>query len=251
MQKPVFTLKLLESKMLTSKVKHFSFQITDNPEFKFIPGQFISLHFNKDDGQPIKRSYSIATIHEDKPTDIIEFAATFVEEGPGAKFLFNLQQGDAVMASGPYGKLILDNQTLLPKRYIFIGTGTGITPYRSMLNRIADNLKDQNHSTIILQGVQNPDELLYPADFLRLTDKFTNYKFRAYYSRHKNLTSNYEFTGYVQKAFDDINLDKDNDMIYLCGNPYMIEEIVGTLKNMKFESKRIFREKYYSKKSKI
>ncbi len=248
MQKPVFTLKLIESKMLSSKVRHFSFQIVDNPEFTFLPGQFISLHFNKKDGQPIKRSYSIASIHGDETN--LDFAATFVDNGPGTEFLFNLQPADTVLASGPYGKLILKDRDILPKRYIFIGTGTGITPYRSMLNKIADNLNNQNHSTLILQGVQNPDDLLYASDFLKLTEKFNNYEFRAYYSRYKNkLSKQYEFTGYIQNSFSDIKLDNSNDVIYLCGNPYMIEEIVGILKTLEFNPKSILREKYYSKKS--
>ncbi len=243
MQKFIFTMELIEAKMLSTKIKHFAFKIIDNPNFSFTPGQFISLHF-KADGMPLKRSYSIASIPG--TTDLVEFAATHVDGGPGTKFLFNLQPGETVQTSGPFGKLILREET--PKRYIFIGTSTGITPYRSMLTQFSKNLHDPNHNVVVLQGVQSKDDLLYVDDFIELTEKFNNYKFRAHYSRgNTENKKQYEFNGYVQNSFEDLDLNPENDIVYLCGNPYMIEDIVLMLKELDFSPDRIQREKYYSK----
>lgn len=248
MQKPVFTIELTESKMITPKVKHFSFNIMDNPEFTFSPGQFISLHFNRQDGMPVKRSYSIGTIPGTSEQQI-EFAATHVSGGPGTEFLYNLKPGDTVMASGPYGKLTIREE--LPQRHILIGTGTGIVPYRSMLPKIDEILENNpQHSAIIILGVQNREEALYKDDFIKLTAKHSQYNFRMYYSRQKdNLSPPHEYSGYVQNSFADIKPNPNTDYVYLCGNPFMIEDAVNLLKEAGFESKRIIREKYYSKPS--
>lgn len=243
MQKPVFTLELDSSIMISTKVKHFYFNIKDNPDFKFVPGQFISLHFNNDDGMPIKRSYSIASIDNKQ----LEISATHVKHGPGTKFLFSMQPKDTVMASGPYGKLTLRPDEA--QRHILIGTGTGISPYRSMLPQIDNLLSNTNDINVhIIEGVQKVQDTLYKEDFMQLLTKHKNYDFKVHYSREPELSANnIEQPGYVQQSLKNLLPDPKNDYVYLCGNPYMIEDCVQLLKELGFNTKQIIREKYFSK----
>lgn len=240
-----FPIILDDAYMLTPKVKHFIFQCTLDPKFQYIPGQFITIHFEKE-SKILRRSYSIANV----PTqnNRIEIAAGFFEGGPGTELLFNLKPGDMLQASGPYGRLILKDEPN-PKRYIFIATSTGITPYRAMISELTMRMeKDSNLEIVILQGIQKHDEILYNDDFTALAEKYPRLIFRPCLSREDKATLvNNEFSGHVQDLFPDLNLNPDNDLVYLCGNPTMIDDAFEKLKEKGFPMQHIIREKYISR----
>jgi ferredoxin-NADP reductase len=244
MQIVTFPLTLKESYMITSKVKHFVFHCACSPPFHYEPGQFITIHFEHG-GKALKRSYSIAC--EPTQANQIEFAAAYFEQGPGTQLLFNLKPNDVIEASGPFGRLILRNEQ--PSRYILVATSTGITPYRSMLTELGKRLEqDPNLQVLILQGVQCREELLYPDDFYHFAQKYEQARFLPCLSRQpvEELNRN-ERSGYVQHAFPTLNLNPEKDVVYLCGNPGMIDEAFDYLKEQGFALQHIIREKYISR----
>lgn len=230
--------------MLTHNVRHLAFQRTDNQLLDFIPGQFITIHFSHNDAL-LRRSYSIATIPGQ--SDLIEFALSYFQGGAASDLLFNLEPGQAIDASGPYGRLILREDDH-PKRYIFVATGTGVTPYRSMLPSFQQRLAaDPNLNIVILLGVQSRKDALYANEFVEFAKQQPRFEFRIHYSReHLEEGFPHERTGYVQTSFDDLGLDPQNDIIYLCGNPHMIDNSVDLLKDMGFSIQQLRREKYVS-----
>src|SRR3546814_2768868 len=120
--------------MLAPTVAHLSFVRDDGQPLDFVPGQFVQVHFEYADGTATKRSYSLATIHDHAlgSGDAVEIAVSYVAGGAATALFEGLDEGDHVEASGPFGRFCLtpadDN-----RRYLLIGTGTGITPYRAML----------------------------------------------------------------------------------------------------------------------
>lgn len=240
----IFPITLEESFMITPKVKHFIFNCEMSPAFNYLPGQFITIHFERD-GKTLKRSYSIA--NEPKQNNRIEFAAGYFENGPGTELLFNLKPGDTININGPFGRLIFKDE--VPGRYILVATSTGITPYRAMINELSKRLEQNpNLKVVILQGVQKREEILYPNDFMAFAKKFPQVTFRAHLSRElpEELQDN-EYSGYVQHSFPELNLNPEQDVIYLCGNPGMIDEAFNTLKDEGFAMQQIIREKYISR----
>ncbi|TAL60187.1 MAG: ferredoxin--NADP reductase, partial [Legionella sp.] len=123
MQVISFPVTLVESFMISPKVKHFVFNCEQSPTFNYLPGQFITVHFEHGE-KSLKRSYSIA--NESNQENRIEFAAGFVDSGPGTEYLFNLKPGEKINISGPFGRLIFKEE--IPSRYILVATSTGITP---------------------------------------------------------------------------------------------------------------------------
>ncbi|WP_058442397.1 ferredoxin--NADP reductase [Legionella brunensis] len=246
MQIKTFPITLEDSFMLSPKVKHFVFSTEQSPPFNYIPGQFITIHFEKD-GKMLKRSYSIANV----PTqnNRIEFAAGYVEHGPGTELLFNLKPGDKININGPFGRLILKDE--LPKRYILVATSTGVTPYRAMIEELKRRLQvNPKLQVVILQGVQKHEEILYPQEFLAFANEYTQVIFRAHLSRETVNLQPHEYPGYVQHAFPDLSLNPENDVVYLCGNPGMIDDSFNYLKEKGFSMQQIIREKYISAPSK-
>ncbi|WP_133126720.1 ferredoxin--NADP reductase [Legionella nagasakiensis] len=240
-----FPIVLEEAFMLSPKVKHFIFRSSEEPAFHYLPGQFITLHFERD-GKLLRRSYSVA--NAPAQDNRIEFAAGYVEGGPGTELLFNLKPGDTIHINGPFGRLILKDD--MPKRYIFVATSTGITPYRAMIPELKRRLQiNPELNIIILQGVQKREDILYGDEFFTLVTLFPRVEFRIHLSREaQENKQTYERIGYVQSSFDDLALNPTEDIIYLCGNPGMIDESFSYLKEKGFAMQNIIREKYISGK---
>lgn len=244
MQINTFPITLKESFMITSKVKHFVFHCKLSPHFEYKPGQFITIHFEHE-GKSLKRSYSIANVP--KQDNQIEFAAGYFENGPGTELLFNLKPGDVIHINGPFGRLILKDEC--PGRYILVATSTGITPYRAMLTELSKRLEENPAlQVVILQGVQCREEILYSKDFLEFAQKHPRATFQPYLSRQSidELKEN-EYHGYVQDAFSSLNLNPEQDVVYLCGNPGMIDDAFNYLQDQGFAMQQIIREKYISR----
>jgi ferredoxin-NADP reductase len=239
-----FPITLQESYMISPKVKHFIFTAPNSPAFNYLPGQFITIHFEHE-GKELKRSYSIANPPQED--NRIEFAAGFFADGPGTQLLFNLRPGDNINISGPFGRLILKEPN--PKRYILVATSTGVTPYRAMLSELSQRIKEQpNLEVVILQGVQKREEILYASEFQEFAQQHPQVQFKACLSKIETaeLEDN-EFKGYVQHAFPKLDLKPGNDLIYLCGNPGMIDESFNYLKEQGFAMQHLIREKYISR----
>lgn len=244
MQVQTFPITLQESFMISPKVKHFIFTCELSPAFNYLPGQFITIHFERE-GKHLKRSYSIA--NEPKQNNSIEFAAGYFAGGPGTDLLFNLKPGEIININGPFGRLIFKDE--MPGRYILVATSTGTTPYRAMLSELGRRMQQNpNLKVVILQGVQKREEILYANDFQDFVRQYPQASFRSYLSRENiaELGEN-EYAGYVQKAFPELNLDPTQDVVYLCGNPGMIDESFDYLKDHGFAMPQIIREKYISR----
>lgn len=237
------TLKWAEN--ITPNVRHLAFSYDDPAIFQFTPGQFITI-FVETAEKTLKRSYSIATIA--KQSDLIEIAAGYVKDGPGTQLLFGLQPGDSVTAAGPFGRLVLRDEDQ-PKRFIFVATSTGVTPYLSMLPQLSERLAKQDIEAVVLQGVQKRQDLLYADKFLQFAEQHDNFTFRAHFSREQLTDAKpHEFAGYVQSAFEDLSLNPEHDIVYLCGNPGMIDQSFDWLKEHGFAPQNVRREKYFSAK---
>lgn len=237
-----FELELLSSKMITKYTIQLTLKRADNVAFDFEPGQFITFLFDHEDGKLRRRSYSVASIKTE--TKEIELAASYVKGGIATDHLFNMKVGEKYNAMGPAGRLILKDEPL--KRLILVGTGTGIAPYRAMLPLLENRITNDNVQVNILLGVQYRADALYASDFEKYDKKLANLSFISCLSREESELTSHERKGYVQDQFDSLNLNPDEDVIYLCGNPNMIDETYERLLKLGFTNKNIRREKYIS-----
>jgi len=230
------------SKMITPKVRHLAFSREDKASFSFVAGQFITLHI-EGPTKILHRSYSIANTPQQD--DTIEIACAYVEGGVATGLLFGMQVGDPILASGPYGLFVLKEER--PARYLFIATGTGVTPYRSMLNDIKERFKHSHPEleVVLILGVRNSKELLFAEEFVAFAKANPRFKFYTCYSRETSpVTQSFEHHGHVQDLLQSLNLAPLQDIVYLCGNPNMIDDTFNLLTGMGFEKKSVRREKY-------
>lgn len=245
-----FPLKLVGSRMLAPSVRHLEFTRDDGQPLDFIPGQFIQVHFAAPDGQPARRSYSLATMHDHAlgPGEAVEIAVSYVPGGAATNLFTALDQGQQIEASGPYGRFCLSPKDE-NRRYLLIGTGTGVTPYRAMLPQIAQLLRERDLEVVLLFGARTNAELIYGDDFAAFAAANPRFRFMPCFSREMPVTPGPDARrGYVQDALADLAPDPTRDIAYLCGNPNMVDTNFELLKAAGLPIPHIRREKYVSNK---
>jgi NAD(P)H-flavin reductase len=243
---PEYQFKLLSCNFIAPNVKHFIGQIETTEPFSFTAGQFITILFEHEE-KILRRSYSIANPPD---SQLIEFAASYVEGGPGSSYLFSRQPGDIMTVTGPFGRLILKSEVDY-QRLFLIATSTGITPYRSMLQTLMNLRQHHPNCTIeIIQGVQKKEHILFAQDFIDFCQNQLNCHFSVALSRDPEAQQTTPFTiqhGHVQDILVKKNPNPATDLVYLCGNPKMIDDNFELLKNLGFSVQQIVREKYLSR----
>lgn len=245
-----FPIRLVQYRQLAPTVFHYVFQRADGQPLDFIPGQFIQIHFELADGTQAKRSYSLATRRDTAvyAADTVAFAVSFVPGGRATALFESLETGDALMCSGPYGRFVL-NERDANQRYLLIGTGTGITPYRAMLPQLKQLMAERNVEVCLLQGARTQQELLYGDEFIAFAAEHPQFHYYPCLSRE---TCNYEGPnvtpthGYVQQALATLAPQATGDIAYLCGNPDMVDACFAFLKEQGLSTQFIRREKYVS-----
>jgi ferredoxin-NADP reductase len=245
-----FPLRLVSSRMLAPSVRHFVFERDDGEPLDFIPGQFLQVHFTYPDGKATKRSYSVATVH---PGEVgrempVEIAVSYVEGGAATNLFQGLAEGDHIEASGPFGRFCL-----MPgdanQRYLLVGTGTGVTPYRAMLPELGRQIRERGIEVVLLFGARSPAELLYGDEFAAFARDNPGFRFVACFSREMPAAPRVDDRrGYVQDALAEFNPDPARDIAYLCGNPNMVDATFERLKDAGLPVPHIRREKYVSSK---
>jgi NAD(P)H-flavin reductase len=250
-----FPLKLVSRRMLAPSVAHLSFLRDDGQPLDFIPGQFLQVHFAYADGTATKRSYSLATVHDHAlgAGEQVEIAVSYVAGGAATALFENLPLGGHVDASGPYGRFCL-----MPgdanRRYLLIGTGTGVTPYRAMLPQLAQLIAQRGIEVVLLFGARTPAELLYGDEFRAFANQHPDhFRFVPCLSRelpaadspHAHADVRH---GYVQQFLPEFAPRAEGDIAYLCGNPNMVDACFEVLKGEGLAVAHIRREKYISNK---
>ncbi len=245
-----FPLRLIGSRMIAPSVRHLVFARDDGQPLDFIPGQFIQVHFTYPDGTATKRSYSLATMHDHAlgPGEAVEIAVSYVPGGAATALFTALDEGQQIQASGPYGRFcLMPNDT--NRRYLLIGTGTGVTPYRAMLPLIETLMRDRGVEVVLLFGARTPDELIYGEDFSAFAARHPGFRFVPCFSREQPAGAHPDVRkGYVQDALAEFAPNADTDIAYLCGNPNMVDAAFEALKAAGLPIPHIRREKYVSSK---
>ncbi len=158
-----YTAKLLRSIPLTETTTHLELEITNAPGFAFVPGQWLSVKALTPEGEEITRAYSIAS----PPADgHVALCLNRVDEGFMSNHLCSLAEGAEISFQGPFGNFILHP----PMRdTLFIATGTGIAPFRSMLHWVlSDPERHQGRELWLLFGARTEQDLYYREEFEKL-----------------------------------------------------------------------------------
>lgn len=181
----------------------------------------------------LRRAYSIASA----PNSIeIQLCIQKVGSGPGSLYLSNLRPGDEFLCYAPYGFLTYSPQT--ERDLVFVATGTGLAPFRSIL--LSEEFQTKRpHRISVLLGVRRREEILYQKDLAPISD------WVSCLTGEEEIGPG-EFKGRVTDFLrTSESIAWENSEFYLCGNGAMIDEVRRLLKERGVDKKRIHLEIYF------
>ena len=223
--------KLLHFRDIAPATRQFTFEA--NQEFSFIPGQFLSL-MAESGGKVITRAYSIASAPDGNRFDL---CLNLVQDGTLTPHLFDMREGDDIDCKGPFGAFVFRNP---PNDSILVATGTGVTPYRSMLWERLPAAPDRQFTLVF--GARHEHGLLYRDEFEELAARYPNFHFVPTLSRpHPEWTG---LSGRVHWHVFGVLGDRRDVDVYICGMAEMVDELRGALKEKGLDRKKIIVEKY-------
>jgi CDP-4-dehydro-6-deoxyglucose reductase len=209
---------------LAPNVRSFQVQVPEVASFDFEAGQFITLDLPIGDKRLQRwRSYSIA--NAPNGSNILELCIVRSEQGIGSAYLFDeIQEGSVIKFKGPDGGFVLP--PTLDKDLVFVCTGTGIAPFRSMIQDIKNSGK-VHRSIHLIFGTTVESNILYRKEFEELTRTLPGFQYDVVLSRAADWAG---WKGYVHQVYlEQYQIPRPDVAFYLCGWSNMIDEAVANL----------------------
>lgn len=203
----------------------------------FLPGQYASI---KVSSEGMRRSYSVAGLREGKIMDLLVDVSPM---GVGSKYILDLKENDEVEILGFLGRFTLDDLLLSKaKSLLFVATGTGIAPFRPMIEELLYE-KHFAREVRLVWGMRHEEDLYWVKELNDLNTGFDNFKLDITIS--KPGVSWQGLSGRVELVINKLDQDWNNTLVYLCGSNEMITETAKKMKDKGVPEANIFYEKYF------
>jgi len=265
---------VISSQFKTPFIKELTLKLNDNITSTFQSGQYINIHLpplsinfkhciippqfqkpwqliNKEQFQVTslnssQRSYSLASAssHDGFITLNVKIALPNHGNtiGLGSSYLFNINVGESLEFTGPFGNFIIDDAST--KEVILIGAGSGIAPLKSLAEQA---IKRQKRRVSLWYGVRELTDIIHQSYFDNLSKQHKNFQWRLSLSRPE--TDDWQgLTGYVQHHLITGYLSKhkaiNNIDFYLCGPHSMMDETQHLLTKLGVRASQIKRDSF-------
>lgn len=208
---------VIKIEQATHNTRRFWIQLPENEVFDFKPGQFVTIDLPIHEQRNKRwRSYSIAGAPDGSNT--IELVIVHNGNGTGSKYIFeNVVVGSQFTLRGPQGVFVLPSD--LDKDLFLICTGTGIAPFRSMIQYVSKH-RLPHRNIHLIYGCRRAVDLLYFEEMSMLEEKMVNFHYHYTFSRELHDGH----TGYVHPIYEQLCINKQPAQFMLCGWRDMIDE---------------------------
>jgi Na+-transporting NADH:ubiquinone oxidoreductase subunit F len=195
---------------------------------------------------PVTRAYSMANYPSEN--DIVMLNVRIASPPPSnpdvppgvmSSYIFNLNPGDMVTVSGPFGEFFAKETQA---EMIFVGGGAGMAPMRA---HIFDQLK-RLHSTRKISywyGARSRREIFYQEDFDTLAAEHENFQWHVALSDPLPEDDWDGYTGFIHAVLHDNYLGAhpapEDCEYYLCGPPMMTAAVIKMLHELGVEKDNI------------
>lgn len=170
------------------------------------------------------REYSIYSSEED---DFIEILVKEVENGLVSPSLKKLKKGGFVVVEEPVGYFTINKDLPADQEYVFIASGTGISPFHSFV------LSKGKLNYHLLHGVKSGSEA-YDSEI------YEKSRYKLCTSRETTGDFNGRVTDYLKK-----NPFSKDAHYFLCGNCNMIHDVYDILEEQGVSTENIHAEVYF------
>ena len=231
--------QITKIEQMTPTTRRFWLEKKPEWDLAFQAGQFITLDLPIHEKRLKRwRSYSLAGGPEDKGD--LELCIVKLEGGLASEYLFEEATiGTPIKFKGPAGAFTLSSQSAAT--LVFICTGTGIAPFRSMLRQMVT--AGWNQPVHLIFGTRQADGILYQKEMETLEAKFPNFKYSVALSREAKEGC---YKGYVHQVYEQDYRTVQPDLhFYICGWSNMVDEAVKKLtEEMGYQKEQVHYELY-------
>ncbi|SIN77056.1 NADH:ubiquinone reductase (Na(+)-transporting) subunit F [Vannielia litorea] len=199
---------------------------------------------------PVTRAYSLATRPEDRGKAVFDIRLAVPPAGregevpPGrvSSWLFSLQPGDEVQASGPFGDFHVQPGG---RDMVFVGGGVGMAPLRAMIHQQLG--QGTTRRMFYFYGARSAADLFYSAEFDALDAAHDNFSWTPALSDPAPGDRWTGATGFIHNTLWDAmrrHPAPEECEFYLCGPPVMISAVLATLERLGVEPGAIYHDDF-------
>jgi Na+-transporting NADH:ubiquinone oxidoreductase subunit F len=231
-----FKATVTEIRSLTYDTKEITLKLRDPGVISFRPGQYIQLRVP---GTSEYRAYSIAS--PPSQNDVVRLVVRLIPGGLCSTYIHkSLRVGDIVCFTGPYGELVLQEDSM--RDIVCVAGGCGMAPFVSIIRHLFETGAARN--VVYFFGAQAKSDLYYTEEFQRLAEEHENFKFIVALSAPGRGSKWTGEMGLIHRVLDRYIDSGKNMEAYLCGPPAMIDAAVRVLASKGVRQEDIFVDKF-------
>ena len=205
-------------------------------QINMISGMLVQLCCKPGEEDSVVRNYSVASWQDG--TNKFELIVTNLKGGKMCDYLFNEAKiGDEFIYRGPMGVFTLP-EDLTERDIYFVSTGSGISPFRSMINDVFTNKKEFKNIKLFF-GTRTEKDIVYRDELELIQEQLPGFEYIPTLSREKvpGIAQGYVHDHYL-KLIDSL---EERPLVYFCGWDRMIREGRDHLAKRGFEMTRDIR----------
>lgn len=188
-------------------------------KLNYTSGELIQLCMKPGLEGSVVRNYSVASWPDG--TNKFELIITYLKGGAMSEYLFNEAKiGDEFIYRGPMGVFTLPDN-IMDRDIYFVSTGSGISPFRSMINYLYEN-KVPFKNIKLFFGTRTEDDIVYRKEMEKIQEELPNFEFIPTLSREDKpgFAKGYVHDHYLPL----IDSSEEKPWVYFCGWDRMISE---------------------------
>ncbi len=195
---------------LSPHVYELTFQLANS--ITFAPGQYATFIIDNQ----TRRQYSFASpCTKQKEFKIV---VDVTPMGPGSKFFLEKNVGDAIEILAPLGTFHLNIPTT---PIVFIATGTGIVPFRTMMEEYLTHGGTEN--IFLYWGLRFEEDIFWNNLLDNWQQKYPNFHYSIVLSKPSDSWQGKK--GHVTEHIQEEIPGLETHTFYLCGNRHMISDV--------------------------
>lgn len=274
-----WTARVVSNRMLAPLIKELVLEVPANVDFAFRAGAYMQLEapaykldFATMDVAPehedvwqtmgwrqliatndavTHRAYSIASKPQDQGKIVFNIRLAVPPPGsdghipPGvvSSYLFNLEPGDSINVSGPFGDFAVQETE---REMVFIGGGVGMAPLRAMIHeQLAAGTR---RKLSFWYGARSGSDIFYEDEFKSLAATHENFAWTLALSEPAPEDNWDGATGFIHEVVFRRYLENhpapETCEYYLCGPPLMIQAVLAMLDSCGVEPGTIFNDDF-------
>jgi ferredoxin-NADP reductase len=219
-----YTGKVISTANLGPAIKHLKVLVEGPDVFNFTAGQFVTFDLPVGEKRLQRwKSYSIA--NPPLQDNILEFCVVKLVDGLGSTYLVDVvKAGDILKFKAADGNFILPS--VLDKDVVMICTGTGVAPFRSMLQHL-DRNGGFTRKVHLIFGTRRKENILFQEEFEDLKARNPLFEYTIVLSQEKYWDG---VKGYVHPIYlNEYATQRTDIQFYLCGWSNMVDQAVANL----------------------